>query len=174
MHFVPDVPFARHAMAIDEYRKDFERVPWGGSKTVPDGDHDGVTRFRQVWFAGNHSDIGGSYPENESRLSDVALDWMAQFIESELPEAGRVKVNRALLQRYPAADGMMHDELMVGHTRADIHFWVAGERRVDPEGELHPSVVQRLGLPSVRNYSGFGPYRPTALQNHPVAKPFYQ
>ena len=32
MHFVPDIPFARHALAIDEYRRDFERVPWGGSK----------------------------------------------------------------------------------------------------------------------------------------------
>jgi uncharacterized protein (DUF2235 family) len=29
MHFVPDIPFARHAMAIDEYRRDFVRVPWG-------------------------------------------------------------------------------------------------------------------------------------------------
>jgi hypothetical protein len=30
----------------------------------------------QMWFAGNHSDIGGSYPEAESRLSDNALAWM--------------------------------------------------------------------------------------------------
>ena len=63
-HFVPGIPFARHAMAIDEYRRDFVRVPWGGSGTVPDGDIAEVTRFRQVWFAGNHSDVGGSYPEN--------------------------------------------------------------------------------------------------------------
>jgi uncharacterized protein (DUF2235 family) len=173
MHFVPDVPFGRHAMAIDEYRRDFERVPWGGSKTVPDGDHNGVTRFRQVWFAGNHSDIGGSYPENESRLSDMALNWMSRFIENELPEAGRVAVNRELLRCYPAADGMVHDELMVGHTRANIHIWVAAERRVDPKGELDPSVLTRLGYPSVRNYSGCGLYRPNSLQDHPAAKKFY-
>ncbi len=173
MHFVPDIPFARHAMAIDEYRRDFERVPWGGSKTVPDGDKDGVTRFRQVWFAGNHSDIGGSYPENESRLSDIALNWMARFIESELPEAGRVAVNRDLLRCYPAPDGMMHDELMVGHTRVNIHFWAAAERRVEPTGELDASVITRLGYPSVRNYSGYGAYRPTSLQDHPAAKRFY-
>lgn len=173
MHFSPSVPFARHAMAIDEYRRDFERVPWGGSKAVPDGDIEGVTRFRQVWFAGNHSDIGGSYPENESRLSDIALDWVTEFIANELPEAGRVMVNRELLRCYPAADGMMHDELMVGHTRANIHFWVAAERRVDAEGELDRSVLQRLSLSSVRNYTGFGPYRPNALQDHPKAKQFY-
>ena len=35
-------------------------------------------RFKQVWFAGSHSDIGGSYPETESRLSDIALAWMVQ------------------------------------------------------------------------------------------------
>jgi hypothetical protein len=32
-----------------------------------------------AWFAGNHSDIGGSYPENQSRLSDIALDWMLRW-----------------------------------------------------------------------------------------------
>jgi len=76
MHFVTDIPFARHAMAIDEYGRDFLRVPWGGSGTVSDGDIAGVKRFRQVWFAGNHSDVGGSYPENESRLSDITLKWI--------------------------------------------------------------------------------------------------
>nr|WP_271500869.1 DUF2235 domain-containing protein [Bradyrhizobium sp. CCBAU 11357] len=25
--------------------------------------------LQQVWFAGNHSDVGGSYWENEARLS---------------------------------------------------------------------------------------------------------
>ena len=59
------VRYARHALSIDENRKKFDCIPW----------HDGdelrhiladrareVPRFKQVWFAGNHSDIGGSYP----------------------------------------------------------------------------------------------------------------
>jgi uncharacterized protein (DUF2235 family) len=176
MHFVPDIPFARHAMAIDEYRKDFLRVPWGGSGTVPDGDIEGVTRFRQTWFAGNHSDVGGSYPENESRLSDIALKWMVDFIAKEIPdEAARVVINDNLLHSYPSYDGMMHDELMVGHGPAHkIHFWPAGERKVDPTGELHETVIDRLGLANVRNYVGYGPYRPKSLADHPKAKPFYQ
>jgi Uncharacterized alpha/beta hydrolase domain (DUF2235) len=86
-HFVHDIPFARHAMAIDEYRRDFVRVPCGGSGTVSGGDIEGVTRFRQTWFAGNHADVGGSYPENESRLSDIALKWMVDFIATEIPDA---------------------------------------------------------------------------------------
>ena len=52
---------------------------------MPDGSIEDVTRFRQVWFAGNHSDIGGSYPENESRLSDITLDWMQTFIAKDIP-----------------------------------------------------------------------------------------
>ena len=175
-HFVRDIPFARHAMAIDEYRRDFVRVPWGGSGTVSDGDIDGVTRFRQVWFAGNHSDVGGSYPENESRLSDIALKWMVDFIAKEIPdEAARIAINEDVLHLKPSYDGMMHDELMVGHGPAhNIHFWPAGARKVDPTGELHETVINRLGLASVRNYVGYGPYRPRSLAEHPKAKPFYQ
>jgi len=40
------------------------------------GGAEGPPKMVQMWFAGNHSDIGGSYPEAESRLSDNALAWM--------------------------------------------------------------------------------------------------
>jgi hypothetical protein len=33
---------------------------------------------RQVWFAGVHSDIGGSYPEKESAISKYPLIWMIE------------------------------------------------------------------------------------------------
>jgi hypothetical protein len=68
------VAFARSANAIDETRKDFDRVGWGGSDEGAPS-FPGHDRFRQWWFAGNHSDVGGSYPEPESRLSDIALEW---------------------------------------------------------------------------------------------------
>jgi uncharacterized protein (DUF2235 family) len=175
LHFVRDVPFARHAKAIDEYRRDFVRVPWGGSGTVANGDIQGVTRFRQVWFAGNHADIGGSYPDNESRLSDITLKWMVDFINKEIPdELARILVNDELLHVYPAYDGMLHDELMVGHGPGHrIHFWVAGNRKVDPSGELDQSVIDRLKLPNVRNFIGYGPYRPKSLAEHPKVREFY-
>jgi hypothetical protein len=144
--------------------------------TVPDGDIAGVTRFRQVWFAGNHSDVGGSYPENESRLSDIALKWMVDFINKEIPdEAARVAINEDFLNLNPSYDGMMHDELMVGHGPAHkIHFWPAGERKVDPTGQLHETVINRLKSANVRNYVGYGPYRPKSLAEHRIAKQFYQ
>jgi hypothetical protein len=72
-----NVGYAKHAIAIDENQKDFARVPWA-RKDAKSGTRDagGNLWFEQVWFAGNHSDIGGSYSESESRLSDTALQWM--------------------------------------------------------------------------------------------------
>lgn len=64
-----NVRFARHAMAIDELRSDFEPTIW-----IPRDNLD----LKQVWFAGAHSNIGGSYaPDKDgSLLSDNALEWM--------------------------------------------------------------------------------------------------
>ncbi|MDF2119102.1 DUF2235 domain-containing protein, partial [Roseiarcaceae bacterium H3SJ34-1] len=67
------VQFARSANAIDETRADFSRVGWGPPSGVPFEPIDGHDRLKQYWFAGNHSDVGGSYPEQESRLSDIEL-----------------------------------------------------------------------------------------------------
>jgi hypothetical protein len=56
------------------------------------------------------SDIGGSYPENESRLSDTALGWMA----GEAKRAGLI-VNDDYLHLYGRHTGPQHDECRVGH-----------------------------------------------------------
>ena len=65
-----NVKIARHALAIDEQRQDFEPTVW-----VP---RTGID-MKQVWFAGVHSDIGGSYGPDEdtgAEVSDTALAWM--------------------------------------------------------------------------------------------------
>ena len=59
------VQHARHALAIDENRVDFEPTLWS--------DKPGMD-LQQVWFAGVHSDVGGGYPERG--LSDCAGQWM--------------------------------------------------------------------------------------------------
>jgi uncharacterized protein (DUF2235 family) len=38
--------------------------------------HDAQQNVQEVWFAGVHSDVGGSYPEAESQLSKIAFEWM--------------------------------------------------------------------------------------------------
>lgn len=64
-----NVRIARHALAIDERREDFEPTLW-----LP---RDGLD-LQQVWFAGAHSDIGGGYPpdKNGRLASDHPLQWM--------------------------------------------------------------------------------------------------
>ena len=64
-----NVSIARHAMAIDEHRSDFEPTVW-----IPQANMD----IQQVWFSGAHSNIGGSYkPDKDgSLLSDIPLAWM--------------------------------------------------------------------------------------------------
>jgi uncharacterized protein (DUF2235 family) len=172
LHFPREIRFARHAMAIDEYRKDFARVKWGGSSLPPNrpGEPD---VFQQIWFAGNHADIGGSYPETESRLSDVSLQWMVDFITKELPEEGRVVADPAFLTLFPAPDGMMHDECMVGIDGTPAH-WYPADRDVPVDAILHPTVYERLALPSVRNYSSYGKYRPAPLLNHHKARKYFE
>lgn len=62
---------ARHALSIDEVRKDFEPTIWAQDKA-------NKVDLKQVWFAGNHSDIGGSYkPDTDGRvLSEIPLLWI--------------------------------------------------------------------------------------------------
>ena len=59
---------ARHAISIDERRCFFENNLWGDP--LPGQD------LVQAWFPGVHSDVGGSYLQCESALSNVALKWM--------------------------------------------------------------------------------------------------
>ena len=65
-----NVSHARHALAIDEQREDFAPTVWTPRPGVD---------LKQVWFAGVHADIGGSYPPDKDtgiRASDVSLAWM--------------------------------------------------------------------------------------------------
>jgi len=65
-----NVSIARHALAIDEQREDFEPTIWMSRSGVD---------LKQVWFAGVHSDVGGSYPPDKQtgiRAADTPLAWM--------------------------------------------------------------------------------------------------
>jgi len=66
-----NITTARHALAIDEYREDFQPTIWEPREGMD---------IKQVWFSGSHADIGGSYkPDKDgSRLSDHALKWMVE------------------------------------------------------------------------------------------------
>lgn len=165
----PRVAYARHALAIDERRKAFPRAKWGGNYS-PDGMLDGIERFVQLWFAGNHSDIGGSYPEDESRLSDIPLQWM---VDEALSLPNPIFVDKTKLQLFPRESGMQHCEV---DSRAMSHSpskptWLRFEWRVDIRWSAsgaphHESVASRFALPKVQILSQTREYRPAALIFH--------
>jgi Uncharacterized alpha/beta hydrolase domain (DUF2235) len=86
---------ARHAVAMDEQRKNFTPTLWSNVDKHPDA--------KQIWFAGVHSDVGGGYPQ--SGLSDIALDWMAK----EANACDLAFNSELLTQIKPDPRGVLHD-----------------------------------------------------------------
>ena len=137
------------------------------------------TRFKQVWFAGSHSDIGGSYPETESRLSDIALAWMVRGgdepartrsisiarCSTSIPDHARPAARRAqgLHRGAPALAGAC---ARVCSCRKELRLAPGPSPRSPPDALLHPSVLERLRLPGVLIHGDIVPYRPHALRNH--------
>ncbi len=77
-----------HAVAIDEHRAPFEAALWRKPKFKRF-----TTRTEQVWFAGGHGDIGGSWIDESTRqqkaphaLDDIALDWMLKRVKGHYPD----------------------------------------------------------------------------------------
>jgi hypothetical protein len=155
------VQFARHALSIDERRKDFRRVEWTNSTGVANDGKHAVNWFEQVWFAGNHADIGGGYIENESRLSDITLDWIVN-------EARRVphpiQIDPSYLRPYPSAAGMQHDETQKAIFGIQWLRWPVKPREVPDGAVLHPTVFERLALDEVQNFGTYEHYDPEPLR----------
>ena len=93
----PYIPHARHAVAMDERRREFNPTLW----TTPAQDQDVV----QKWFPGSHMDVGGGHLE--TGLSDGALRWM---IDEASPAAELAFHKTTLNQIRPDPLDVMHDD----------------------------------------------------------------
>jgi type VI secretion system (T6SS) phospholipase Tle1-like effector len=166
----PNVRYAKHALSLDERRADFGRVKWGDPQaTRPSRDEHGYIWFEQYWFAGNHSDIGGGYSENESRLSDIALAWMVDATQ-RVPSEARIKINPSLLRVFPSAGSMQHDE-----TKSSIFRYARTQDRDPPKNAtLHDSVRERFKLDAVLQYDVMAAYRPECLRHHQDLGEYYK
>jgi uncharacterized protein (DUF2235 family) len=188
------VGYGRSANAIDETRADFDRVPWGPLIVHGATGADQVDLV-QLWFAGNHSDVGGSYPETESRLSDIALQWMCEQATA-VPDGLKtgpifvhgVKMTNTgefgqALNVFPSADGVQHCEIAGMRDALDGYAaklpkwrwlqslvtaqnWPTKIRKIDHNARLHPTVKERAALAEVLQCADVGPYRPAALREH--------
>ncbi len=166
----PRVQYARHALAIDETRSDFARVQWANKGEWPNraGEPEWL---KQVWFAGNHSDVGGSYPEDEARLSDITLKWMVEEATC-LPHPLVVDANR--LHLFPDCAGMQHSEIESMRETypkwwpKSWHWtWRETPREINVEAPLHHTVFERFGLGDrAQQYGICKSYRPSNLSSH--------
>jgi hypothetical protein len=172
----PNIPYAKHAISIDENRKDFRRVGWDpGDTERPVRDEARNILFEQVWFPGNHADIGGGYEENESRLSDATLHWMLKAA-TVIPHP--LKYDERLLMTHPSPEGRRHDEVKSGWgllTRLTGGSWTEQYRKLPSnEAAMHRSVYERFDLPEAFEYDIWKPYRPKTLRDHVDFARFYE
>lgn len=161
----PDVAYVRHAVAIDERRCYFRQNRWSPS---PGQD------VKEVWFAGVHSDVGGGYPEPESALSKLALQWMVREAEDAhlsidpARKAATLPAADTATATAPACTGMPHNSLTWiwwplefipksrrqaptanpsgGESTWRKHWRIYGGRRrtMAPPITLHQSVLDRM------------------------------
>jgi uncharacterized protein (DUF2235 family) len=120
----PCVSRGCHALAIDDERLTFHPTVW--SEPNP--------RVQQVWFAGMHSDVGGSYAETD--LSDISLQWMVRHALDE----GLLLYQNHKVTGAPKPEGVMHDsrEGFGALYRRKVRSWDAGTTP-----KVHESVTER-------------------------------
>ncbi|MFN0148988.1 MAG: DUF2235 domain-containing protein [Dehalococcoidia bacterium] len=100
------VPYAYHALAIDEQRRAFIPTLW---EVQPEAKQ----KVEQRWFAGVHSDVGGAYPE--TGLSDIAFCWMRDKAAAAGlafdPSYGVAGGDRRRVVVAPDPNGTLHNSL---------------------------------------------------------------
>ncbi len=154
----PAIHIARHAISLDERRGFYRQNLLGDGRPGQD--------FQQVWFAGVHSDVGGSYPEAESGLSKITLRWMLDEARKAGLALDEDKVREILGETDPAY--ARPDPAAMLHTSLSGVWWVleffpkrhsiktadgkwvkswelpmAKPRAVPPNAVIHPSVEER-------------------------------
>ncbi|HUA61025.1 MAG TPA: DUF2235 domain-containing protein [Verrucomicrobiae bacterium] len=158
----PSMRVGRHAVSIHERRCYYRQNLWGAPFEGQD--------IKQVWFAGVHSDIGGSYPEAESGLSKVTLEWMLH----EAAGAGlRIDPDRAavVLGKAPPPEAWM-PRYVVPDGQATMHQSLRGAWWI-LELMPHRYVDFRSGKPVVRWRIPLGAFRriPRESTIYELAKP---
>ena len=95
------IQHVRHALALDEHRAQFKPRVYEQNDF---GDASQQQSLRQLWFRGNHCDVGGGYAENSATaLSDQAFHWM-------LDEAAQCGLSMDTLPQAKPQEIRVHDE----------------------------------------------------------------
>jgi uncharacterized protein (DUF2235 family) len=123
------ITYGYQAVSMDEKRKKFPVSLWDETR-----EQAGQT-IEQVWFAGVHSDVGGSYPERG--LSDCALHWMLHKAQ----DAGLIlKLGWEDRIHPQPTDPMAQHESRKGFWK----LWNPTQRDIPPGALIHQSVFDRI------------------------------
>ncbi len=150
-----------HALALDEQRDDFRLLRFDPLRAVPG------SRLEEVWFAGVHSDVGGSYSreynctskDDFNGIATTPLNWMINKFskfdifpsnDDLLKLADQTKTG--FIQCGCAHDanpfiqcdcGLLHDEFFDGGFGVFQNMGTF-PRRPHPGDSIHRSVLQRI------------------------------
>ena len=128
----PNIQNVFHALAIDERRKSFEP-----SMYIKPCDWNGT--LEQVWFAGVHSNVGGSYcPDG---LANEALHWIL-----EKAEGLGLEFEKAFLAHYlPCFNSVLNNSMKGVYRIMGSRIRSIGKHPTDGEA-VHQSVLDRMNL----------------------------
>jgi uncharacterized protein (DUF2235 family) len=197
----PILQVGRHAVSIDERRAFYRDNLWGDPYAIDDPDWPKVLRdqgiaqdLAQVWFPGAHSDVGGSYPQQQTAPANEALRWMIGELQRNGAELCEERVAMVLGEKPaglaadhiylppPPENHRLHDSLTLPwlllqgfpqqyYDKDDkkIQWRVPyGTPRSIPDGAfIHGSAIKRLRGPVANDK----PYHPLNLrldQLHPL------
>ena len=152
----PSVANARHAVSIDERRAFFRQnlLKFDSLGKLQD--------WKEAWFPGVHSDVGGGYSEDDGALWLAAFDWMVsesmQFgLAFDLNRLNRVRNHHRKAPAHPW--GEPSHESLRGFWKALEYYpkrhwekargyayrWNKGRARFIPEGAaIHESALLRI------------------------------
>jgi uncharacterized protein (DUF2235 family) len=186
----PIIETGRHAISIDERRCFYQDNLWGPA--LPSSETPMLKRevigadgaiisepilqdILQVWFAGVHSDIGGSYPQCESALPNITLRWL---LDEAIANGLQVESDRVNLifgmptkQTYasgpiyltPPEPGIVHKSLhgvwwlleflphryyVMDTGEEHWRFPLGSSRTLPIDSVVHSSVAERLNNPA--------------------------
>jgi uncharacterized protein (DUF2235 family) len=156
---------ARHAVAIDERRKDFQPTLWDnlqelnkqtGHLTSADD-----APYQQKWFPGTHGSVGGG--GDRRGLSDQALDWVmdgARHVGLQLDSSQRSRI----FELAPNYVEFLNNSEDPGMMYRAMNFFAAADRQPGPSQLFEVSIsARRRWMESPTNLRDGTQYRPKTL-----------
>ena len=102
----PPAKYIRHAVSIHERRLKFKPALFLMDDATPvPGVNTDISDVKEVWFAGQHGDVGGGWMLAEHQrhlLSDTPLEWMLQEVKT-VPDADQLA-----FRKQPVVQDIVH------------------------------------------------------------------